>query len=70
MPELQFKDKKANHLVNLDGKFVRLKNGKAEISQTDVDIVKNLHDPDYTVLEGKQPEDKPDKRIKKRNKKS
>lgn len=70
MVEIEFKNKKADHSLNLKGKFIKFKNGKAEVSEIDAEAIKNLHDPDYTVLEDKQPEDKPDKKIKKRNKKS
>jgi hypothetical protein len=64
MPILEFKDKTAKHEVFINGKFVRLQNGKAEISELDAQtFIKSPNTKGYKVLEDKQEEpEKPKKK--------
>lgn len=68
MVEVKFKNKDANHSVLINGKFIKFKEGKAEVSEVDAEAIKNLKDPAYDVMESKKPIEEPVKKIKKRNK--
>lgn len=64
MPEVKFKGGKEKHIF-LNGKFIDFENGKAQVTEEDVEAIKKLNNPDYKVVEEKKKKDeKPDKKTK------
>ncbi len=51
MKEIQFKNKNAHHRLNLKGKLITFENGKALVEDKEADLIKELGNPDYKIIE-------------------
>lgn len=63
MREVKFKNKKANHNLNVQGKMVTFTNGKAVVEDITAENIARMANPDYTVVEEKE-QPKPRKQTK------
>lgn len=50
MVEIRFKRKEANHTVNIAGKLINFKDGVAVVDEATAESLKEMDDPDYTVV--------------------
>lgn len=68
MVEIRFKRKEANHTVNIAGKLINFKDGVAVVDEATAESLKEMDDPDYTVV-GEAVKPKPKRRRKAKPKK-
>lgn len=59
MKEVLFKNKEANHGLRLNGKRIQFKEGKAKVSDAEAEQIKEMNNPDYTIVEPEIKEEKP-----------
>jgi len=68
MKEVLFKNKDAAHVIVVNGKQIRFKNGVAQVTDSEAEFIKSRADPDYKVIEpepqSEQPEKKPQEKTK------
>lgn len=69
MREIKFKNKKANHSINIAGKNIEFKNGVAFVDDNEANFIEGTKDPDYKVVPEKRVEEKPKKKSRKSKKK-
>ncbi|MCE7698141.1 MAG: hypothetical protein K8E24_004675 [Methanobacterium paludis] len=53
MPEVKFKGGKEKHIF-INGKFIDFKDGKAQVTEEDVEAIKKLNNSDYKVIKDKK----------------
>jgi len=66
MIEVRIENKKANHILNVNGKFLTFRDGSIFVTEEEAEFIKDLKDPRYTVVEVKV--EKPKKQVKPRPK--
>ena len=66
MIEVRIENKKANHILNVNGKFLTFKDGSIFVTEDEAQFIKDLKDPVYTIVEPVV--EKPKKQVKTRAK--